>query len=489
MPLTIYNSLNRKKEIFKPIEPPKVKMYCCGPTVYDLLHIGNFRGAVFYNFARQWLEHNGYQVTYAYNFTDIDDKILDRAKKENKTMKEITEKYITEFQTDYKSLKLRKHENNPKATEFIPNMIHLIQDLCEKGKAYCIEGDVFFHVPSFKGYGKLSGRKKEDLMSGARVEVDDRKKDPRDFALWKACEKTEPGWDSPWGRGRPGWHIECTSMIHSLLGQHIDIHGGGTDLIFPHHENEIAQSEATINSGATNKAFVKYWIHHNMFTFEGEKMAKSLGNLITMRQFLKSYNGEIFKYLVLSAHYRSKISISEKTILQSIQSLSRVYSFLKTANNFETNKHLSKHSDRLEHIKSPDKKIQQALNDDFNTPSALAVLFTLIRQFNEHRQTNEKQKTFTLALKQLILKYGKIMGLFQEPASLFLKQLDDIFLRKNNLNRKDIDLMVQERSLARKNKNFKKADEIRNHLLTLGIEVQDSPEGSVWETKKNFLPE
>ena len=522
MPFLIYNSLSRKKEVFTPINPPQVKIYCCGPTVYDFLHIGNFRGAVFFNFLRQWLEYNGYQVTYAYNFTDVDDKILNRAKKENKQMKEIADKYISEFKKDFQTLKLKKHEHNPQATQFIPNMIEVINTLLKKGKAYTVDKDIFYSVKSFPDYGKLSKKKADELMSGARVEVDERKKDPRDFALWKSCSKEEPGWDAPWGRGRPGWHIECTSMIFSLLGNNIDIHGGGTDLIFPHHENELAQAE-----GATKGPFVKYWIHNNMFTFGGEKMAKSTGNVSIMRSFLEEYNGEIFKYLVLSSHYRSMTEVSENKILHCIQALSRIYTFLKTTdlliradsaktatdeknktNKTQTSEYAFSSSSSSEkettkteiyekeillEMQSAKQNIEANLNDDLNTPAALSILFTLIRQFNEKRTVSESQTEeiilYAKMIKNIIIKYGKVMSLFQEPPIPFLRQMNDIFLRKNNINKEEINKLVEERTQARKNKDFKKADKIRKQLMNMNIDVQDSPTGTTWETKKtDFLP-
>ena len=496
MPFVIYNNLTKKKELFVPIKKNKVSMYCCGPTVYDLLHIGNFRGAVFFNFLSQWLRHKGYKVAYVYNFTDVDDKILRRAQKENKSMKEVADKYIAEFKKDFQALQLKPHDHNPQATQFIPDMINVIQKLCEKDMAYATEkGDVFYSVDRFPDYGRLSGRKTEDLVSGVRVQVNESKKDPKDFALWKACPKQEPGWDSPWGRGRPGWHIECTSMIFSLLGKNIDIHGGGADLLFPHHENEIAQAE-----GAEKGPFVKYWVHNNMFTLGGEKMAKSTGNLTLMRAFLEEYNGEIFKYLVLSSHYRSVIEVSENKISQSIQSLVRIYTFLRTAKKLQGKFFFSLSSlwdqgpvfkGAPEDIKQAEIEIEQALDDDLNTPSALAVLFRLIRRFNDKsgadpRWSKEDQNRYAGSLTLLIKKYGKIMSLFQEKPKDFLNTLDDIFLKKNQFSRQDIDQMVQERDLARKNRDFKKADAIREKLLSMNIEVQDSPEGSVWETRKMF---
>ena len=546
MAFLLYNSLTQKKEAFAPLHPPQVKMYCCGPTVYDLLHIGNFRGAVFFNFLRGWLEHKGYKVLYAYNWTDVDDKILARAQKENKTMKEVADKYIAEFKKDFKALKLKEHDYNPKATDFIPEMISLVSTLLKKEVAYKVNGDVFFSIERFAPYGKLSRRKKEELISGARVEVDKRKQHSGDFALWKSCKKSEPGWDSPWGYGRPGWHLECTTMIFSLLGQHIDIHGGGTDLIFPHHENELAQAEGSYDTavepqdssaqGLAQKlqpvgqsgtlcpprhgddtvnpsvqgleqelsrqekvapfvsprhgGFVKYWVHNNMFTFGGEKMAKSTGNVSVMRDFLQEYNGEIFKYLVLSSHYRSLTEVSENKIRLCIQALSRIYTFLETAEEQAGDKHKEQeHANKEPQVATAEKEIIKSLEDDLNTPLVLSAFFKLIRYFNEQNSLKNKAgkiRPVILAgqIKALILKYGKIMSLFQEPPSTFLQEIDDIFLRKNKVSRKEVNEWVEKRQRARESGDFKTADQIRLKLLDMNIEVQDSSAGTKWRTTK-----
>ena len=327
MSLHIYNTLSGKKETFYPLKPPAVKMYCCGPTVYDLLHVGNFRGAVVYHLCRQWMEkgHN-YQVKFVYNFTDIDDKILQKAQELKISWKEVAEKFIEAFWQDFNALKLRSHTFNPRATEYIDSMVDMIKKLVEKKKAYVSRGDVIYDIDSFKEYGKLSHKKVGDLQAGKRVAVDDKKKNPLDFVLWKKSKKGEPGWDSPWGQGRPGWHIECSAMNCVLLGEQIDIHGGGMDLIFPHHENEIAQSEAF-----SEKPFVRYWIHTNLITFSGQKMSKSLGNIYRMRSFLEKYGGELFKFFVLSVHYRSTLDFSEKTLHQAIGQLAKIYSSLNVA--------------------------------------------------------------------------------------------------------------------------------------------------------------
>ena len=477
MPFLIYNTQTQKKEIFTPLSAPQVKMYCCGPTVYDFLHIGNFRGAVFFNFLRQWLEYKEYKVTYVYNFTDVDDKILNRAIKEKKSMQEISEKYISEFKKDFQMLKLKPHEHNPRATEFISNMVELIQILLKKKRAYIVDQDVFFSINSLSDYGKLSRHKGKELLSGVRVEVDKRKQDPRDFALWKSCKKEESGWEAPWGYGRPGWHTECTSMVFGLLGGEIDIHGGGSDLIFPHHENELAQAE-----GARSGSYVKYWVHNNMFTFGGEKMAKSTGNVSIMRTFLEEYHPEIFKYLVLSSHYRSMIEVSENKILQCIQALHRIYTFLSKASLDKSNLKTTST------LVSEEKDIEAYLDDDLNTPAALAVLFTLIRQYNDKSsQAQEGKQELALTAKnveKLILKYGKVMSLFQETPSIFLKELNNIFLKKNKINPKEVDALIVERDQSRKNRDFKRADEIKAQLIDMNVEIKDSPTGTIWEAKK-----
>ena len=328
--LKLYDTASRQKKEFQPVSPGRVKMYCCGPTVYDYLHIGNFRGAVVFNFARNWLEALGFQVEYIYNFTDIDDKILNRAKKEGVLPKDLAEKYIAEFKKDYLSLKLKAHTANPRATQTLPEIIELIQKLLDKKSAYQVDGDVFFSVSSFKGYGALSGKNPNELLSGARIEPDQRKKSPLDFALWKSARPDETWrFESPWGFGRPGWHIECSAMIYKFFGGEIDIHAGGSDLMFPHHENERAQSCC-----ATNQPFARFWLHNNMIAMQGDKMSKSKGNILKMRDFLKKYPGEVFKFLILSCHYRSPLQFSKKTVKQAVSSLSRIYTALALAKDF-----------------------------------------------------------------------------------------------------------------------------------------------------------
>ena len=487
--LKIYDTASKKKKEFIPLSYPNVKMYCCGPTVYDYLHIGNFRGAVFFNFVRNWLEFLGYEVDYIYNFTDIDDKILNRAASEGVKPKDLAEKYIEEFKKDYKSLNLKAHTLNPRATETLAEIITLIQKLIDQGKAYEIEGDVFYSVSSFKHYGYLSGRKAEDLLAGVRVDIDERKKNPLDFALWKKS-KPEENWrfESPWGKGRPGWHIECTAMIHKFLGEEIDIHAGGSDLIFPHHENEIAQSEA-----CTGKKYVQFWLHNNMIVTEGDKMSKSLGNMLSMREFLNQYPGELFKFLILSCHYRSPLQFSKKTLYQSLTALSKFYSsFVKaqkwltqetTAEN-KTGGYLSFQA----LLEEAEKDINIAFNDDFATPKAFAVFFSVLNSFQkviEDKKVSEGEKAFCSG-KYLFFfkKYGASLSLFQEDPVNFLKNLEDKLLEQKQLTRKMIDELVAKRTLARQAKDFQTADQIREELDQMGIELRDSSSGSEWEVKK-----
>lgn len=512
-PLYLYNQLSRQKELFVSIEEKRVKMYCCGPTVYGFLHVGNFRGAVVFNFLRNWLEFLGYQVTFVYNFTDVDDKILNKAQEEGVPAQEVSERYIQEFKKDFSSLRLKAHEFNPKVSENIEPIIEIIRDLMQSGHAYLsTSGDVLYRVSSFADYGKLSGRVAEELLSGARVEVDEAKESPQDFALWKSSKAGEVFWDSPWGPGRPGWHIECSAMIRNILGDEIDIHGGGSDLIFPHHENEIAQSEA-----CTHRPLARYWLHNNMFTFSGQKMSKSLGNLLTMRDFLKSYPAEIYKFLTLSVHYRSLAEFSEETIQQSIRSVARVYSALLAAEKLisEFNQGLGagkqKEVDSLPRVTgsqlvAPEKKLTwiedfktllqakreevfAAFCDDLATPRAFAALFEGVREFNQLLPKLRALKSpeivaAAMAFIGFIKEFGGFMSLFQEEARSFLVALDDLLLQQMKLNRREVDALVQERIQLRKSKNYAEADQLRKKLESMGILVFDQTQDTTWEVAK-----
>ncbi len=488
MALKIYNSLTRKKEEFVPLNPPEVKMYVCGPTVYNFLHVGNFRGPVVFNLVRNWLEsQHKYKVTYAANFTDVDDRIIEKAQTEKKSSEEISERYIAEYKTDFKSLGLKSHDLNPKVTEAMPEIIQFVDDLIKKDKAYQADGDVLFAIDSFTEYGKLSGRKTDDMIAGSRVEVDQKKKNPLDFALWKSAKPGEPSWSSKWGQGRPGWHIECSAMISKHFGEQIDIHGGGMDLLFPHHENEIAQSEA-----CTGKTFVKYWMHNNMLNLSGQKMSKSLGNFVTLRDFLKIYPAEVYKWMMVSIHYRSICDFSDEAIHRAIGGLAKVYSALAVAESYgaweSASSNAATNPDMDKTCESAWGKVVESLDDDFNTPEAFAVLYEVIRQYNSQVKRGLKANPALLAkslsLKKFVQKLGEPMALFQEKPSEFLFKLDDLLLQKMKIHRTAINALVDERSLARKDKNFKRSDELRDQLIGLGIAVNDSVEGTHWEVAK-----
>lgn len=483
MSFLIKNSLTGKKESFVPLQAPFVRMYCCGPTVYDELHIGNFRGAIVYNSLRLWLEYLGFKVSYYYNITDIDDKIIQKAQTENLTVEHVSKKYTDQFFKHFKSLKLKAHDGNPRATQFIPQMIQIIDKLIQKDMAYEVNGDVFYNVRNFKSYGKLSHTKLDDLRKGTDTEVQLFKRDPLDFALWKRAQPREPSWDSPWGKGRPGWHIECTTMVHHCLGESIDIHGGGMDLLFPHHENERAQSEAV-----SSASFVKYWMHHNMFELKGQKISKSLGNIWKMGDFLKEYHGEIFKYLVLSSHYRSVVEVSQKTIYQSICGLYRVYQALVKALDLKQKNVTQKFGlDFLEKLRQARREVEESLNDDFNTAKALSSFFVLIRFFNDS-SLKFSHKDLDLFL-EFFEQYGQVFSLFQEEPRIFLNQLDEILIQKSKLKKEEVEKRVQERNLARSQKDFKKADQIRNELIQNGIELQDLKEKTKWNMNPSFFLE
>ncbi len=492
--LKIYNTLGKKLQDFVPLKAGYVSIYVCGPTVYDHLHVGNFRGPVFFNFVRNWLEYLNYQVDYALNFTDVEDKIINRAIAEKKTAAEISEFYIDEYKKDFLALGLRPHEHNPKVTDHMPQIIKMIAKLIENKKAYLSEvsdnkSDVNYSIADFPDYGKLSGRKPEDLQSGVRIEVDEKKKNPLDFALWKAAHSLHGedafSWPSPWGPGRPGWHIECSAMIHSLFGNQIDIHGGGLDLMFPHHENEIAQSE-----GCSEDEFVKYWMHWNMINFNGSKMSKSLGNIISLKDFLKTMHPEIYKWMMLSVHYRSMADFSPEAIDRATSGLARVYSSLALAETVLADCGADqRHDSQYElEITAAWKKIEDAFNDDFGTPAAFAVVFDTVRGFNAKNKRGMKILPTTKSQCQQFLafikKIGSLLSLFQQSAAEFLTDLDDQLLIKASHNRTTINALVAERSLARASKDFVKSDELRKKLTDMNIAVSDLPSGSFWEVIK-----
>ncbi|NUM58010.1 MAG: cysteine--tRNA ligase [Bdellovibrionaceae bacterium] len=485
MELKIYNTQSRQKEIFQPLHPPQVNMYVCGPTVYDFLHIGNFRGPVVFNLIRNYLEILGYKVKFALNFTDVDDKIIKKANELGMKSLEVSEKFIEEYKRDFELLGLRGHDYNPKVTESMEAIITMVQKLIEQNMAYEQNGDVLYSIEKFKGYGKLSGRKTEELIAGARVDVDEKKRNPLDFALWKAAKPGEPSWDSPWGRGRPGWHIECSAMIEKIFGEQIDIHGGGSDLIFPHHENEMAQSE-----GCSHKSFVKYWVHWQMLNFSGQKMSKSLGNIISLRQFIERYHPEIYKFIILSVHYRTIADFSDETVDRSISSLARIYSSLAVAKVYSPDVSALNAETPLTDVqlKTQWQKIVEVLSDDFNTAEMMAIIYEVVKNFN---QSVKRGLKVTPALKEKCFQYqiyfhkvGSLTALFQEEPAGFLAFLDQRLIELKSIDVELVKKWIAERTLARQEKDFKKSDEIRDKLNQMGISISDTPEGVHWEVSK-----
>ncbi len=488
--LKIYNTISKTKEDFKPLKEGEVSIYVCGPTVYDFLHVGNFRGPVFFNLVRNWLETKGFKVNYVANFTDIDDRILQRSLKENVDSLVISERYIDEYKTDFKHLGLRPHDSNPKVTEHLPAIIKMTQKLIENGKAYEVDGEVLYAVRSFAEYGKLSKRDIEDMRTGTRVQAGEKKRDVLDFSLWKPAKAGEPSWPSPWGAGRPGWHIECSAMIEAIFGDSIDIHGGGMDLIFPHHENEVAQSE-----GASQKPFVKYWMHWNMINLGGLKMSKSVGNIRTIRDFLSEYHPEIYKFMILSVQYRSPSDFSEAGIDRAVSGLARMYSALAQAE--RTLKAgeaagLSVSAGKMAPALSESflrgrVKLQEALDDDFNTPEAFAEVFNVIRTYNTTLKAGKPTADAVVNARSVLdwmKEQGKLFSLLQEEAEKFLTTLDDMLLKKKGLDRSMIDAKVSERWTARVAKDFAASDRLRDELLGLGIAISDSADGTRWEVSK-----
>lgn len=463
--LSVYNDLTRKKEEFQPIEKGKVRFYVCGPTVYNYFHIGNARPFVMFDIFRRYLESQGYEVTFVQNFTDIDDRMINRAGEMGITVEELAERFIAAYYADADALGIKRATLNPRATREIDEIIKIISRLIEKGCAYEIEGDVYFNVSAFPEYGKLSRQSLEELRSGARVDVDERKRDPIDFALWKASKPGEPSWQSPWGAGRPGWHIECSAMATKYLGESIDIHGGGSDLIFPHHENEIAQSEA-----ASGRRFVKYWLHNAYLMINMEKMSKSLGNFKTVRDICEKYNPLVLRYFLLSAHYRSPINFSQEALDQSQSALERIknsYADLKFALTADGE---GRADDPLRSaIAAAENGFIKSMDDDFNTAGALGSVFDLVRAVNVHLTGKEvPDKEGLESARAFFDKANNILGFFAGE----IKSADGTA---------EIEALIAERNAAREAKNFARADEIRNLLTERGIILEDTARGTRWK--------
>ncbi len=474
MTIYLYNTLSRKKEIFETIEPNKVKMYVCGPTVYDASHIGHARSVVIFDVLVRYLKARGFDVIYVRNFTDVDDKIIAKAKQTGMSCKDVAEKYIQEFYTDMDALKVERATYEPRATEYIDDIIGIIQILIDKGHAYCLDGDVYFSVEGFSGYGKLSGRKLDDMEAGARVDVDIRKRNPFDFALWKASKPGEPEWNSPWGKGRPGWHIECSAMSSALLGETIDIHGGGMDLTFPHHENEVAQSEA-----AFGKTFVKYWVHNGFVNINQEKMSKSLGNFLLIKDVLKSFHPEVIRLFLLSSHYRSPIDFNDRIMDDSTTALDKVYALLaRLAERFEKSLVPSRSGALWEHF-------CEAMDDDLNTAKGIGLVFESVRNLN--RLLDESEGDFSSDLQQTFLaawsdmqKISRILGVFEETPEQYAADRKSLGLRKTAVESAWIEKMIADRTAARKAREWQKADDIRKQLEAMNVIIEDRPDGTIW---------
>ena len=451
--MKIYNTLTRQKEEFKPIVEGKVGMYVCGMTVYDLCHLGHARVLTAFDVIARYLRHKGYDVNYVRNITDIDDKIINRANENGEAFDVLTERFIHEMHVDSEALGIEKPDMEPRATAHIDGIIEMVQTLIEKGYAYAADnGDVYYSVRKFEGYGKLSGKVLDDLEAGARIEVDEVKKDPLDFVLWKHAKADEPHWESPWGIGRPGWHIECSVMSTCCLGNNFDIHGGGPDLKFPHHENEIAQSEA-----ATGCHYANNWMHAGAVRIDGEKMSKSLGNFFTIREILEKYHPETVRFFLLSSQYRSSINYSEDSLKEAQVKLDRFYNALSQVDAYVPAAKDNDYSDRF----------HAAMDDDFNTPEAIGVLFDLAREMN--KSEGEKKCALGAQLREL----GAILGCLQLPPEEFLQSGGDVDVEY-------IESMIQKRIDAKKAKDFATADGVRDELLAQGITLRDGPDGTSW---------
>ena len=454
--LKIFNSLTKQKEVFKPIKKGHVGIYLCGNTVYDYCHIGHARGMILFDVITRYLRSRDWQVTYVHNITDIDDKIIKRANENGESCHALTTRFIEAQHEDERALNILAPDHEPQATGYVPQIVALIEKIIERGHAYVVDsGDVYFDVRSSKEYGKLSHRDVDDLHSGVRIEVDDEKRDPLDFVLWKSAKPDEPSWDSPWGLGRPGWHIECSAMSTGILGQPFDIHGGGLDLKFPHHENEIAQSESACDAG-----FANYWMHVGLLQINKEKMSKSLGNFITLREALQQHHPEVIRYFMISGHYRSPVNFSEDNLTQMRHALERLYAAIEglPVNRVDADDYI--------------KRFNEAMDDDFNTPEALAVIFDMVREIN---RLKEEGKTLTAAgiaggLKQLT----GVFGILNEDPAHFLKG------DTTDLDVANIEALLVERQQARDAKNWARADEIRAELDAMNIVILDTKNGASW---------
>ena len=463
--MKLYNTLTRTKEEFVPLEEGKVKMYVCGPTVYNYIHIGNARPFIIFDTLRRYLEYKGYDVTFVQNFTDVDDKIIKRGHEEQISPEEVADKYIDEYFVDADGLGIKRATIHPRVTDNIQEIIEFVTELEEKGYAYEVNGDVYFDTKKFEGYGKLSKQKQDELEAGARIEVNDQKRHPMDFVLWKSKKEGEPGWKSPWGEGRPGWHIECSVMSKRYLGETIDIHAGGQDLAFPHHENEIAQSEAR-----SGKIFSKYWVHNGYINIDNEKMSKSKGNFFTVRDISKSYDLEIVRFFMLSAHYRNPVNFSDEMLTQAKAGLERIYNAKEklefTISNLQESNITDAEKDLVSELDAYKTKFINAMEDDINTADAVSAIFELSKFIN----SNVNEKSSLEFAKKCLDKFNELTGV-----------LNIVTNKKDDMLDEEIENLIQKRVDAKKNKDFKLADEVRQELLDKGIILEDTRQGTKWK--------
>ncbi len=489
MSIVIYNTLSSAKEEFQPVTPGKVKMYVCGPTVYDSCHIGHARAAVVFDVVYRYLKYKGFEVTYVRNYTDVDDKVIKRANDEGRNFEEVAEYYIKEYDEDMKSLKVLAPDIKPRVTENIEEIIQTVQTLVDKGFAYEVEGDVFFDVGSFPDYGKLSKRDTDSMLAGARVDINEQKRNELDFALWKKSRPDEPGWDSPWGKGRPGWHIECSVMSAKYLGAPFDIHGGGIDLVFPHHENEIAQAEAA--SGA--KPFAKYWMHNGHVTTHGEKISKSLGNFIPIQKLAEKWHPEALRHFLLSKHYSSPADFTEEEVNEAQEHIDRYYKALADADKLAASdgKKQSPLTEAGEHLESQleaySGKFEAAMEADFNTAGAVAVLMEIRKDLNRFldgaKPSSELHAKLAAKAAEKLRSMGWVLGMLDENPVEYLESVKRKRIAQHGIDEKYIQEKIAERTKARTEKDFDRADKIREELERQGIEIKDTPGGTEWSVR------
>jgi cysteinyl-tRNA synthetase len=466
MTLRIYNTLSHQKEDFKPIEADKVRMYVCGPTVYAEAHVGHAMSSIVFDVIRRYLEYRGYQVKHVMNYTDVDDKIIQRANLAGVEPFSLAEKYIQEYRLHLRDLNVLEAGLNPRATNEIGQIIQMVKGLIEKGYAYAVDGDVYFRVEKDENYGKLSGRRLEDMLAGARIEVDARKENPMDFTLWKAAKPGEPAWDSPWGKGRPGWHIECSAMSLHHLGEQIDIHGGGNDLIFPHHENEIAQTESL-----TGRPFARYWVHNGLLQLSGEKMSKSLGNLVTIKEFLNQHNPDVLRMMILNSSYRSPLTFNDEVVSQAERALDRLRQALRPASVQDGVDGQAAGKTLGQQVQATRRGFLEDMDDDFNTAGALGHLFDLVRAINQARDQGVDAETLGEG-QDLLRELSSVLGLRLERVTVHGNQADPY-----------VDLLLEVRSELRRQKLWALSDLIRDRLAALNVILEDTKEGSEWRWK------